>query len=143
MPFLLHDKWCRNTNGYTRKSNDYVTTTAATILWHFIWDKLGEPVLEETFTHSHLSYHIINHPLSASPYTMIHSILDSLFAQHLSSLVSWVWNLPPHARYISSPSLLFVTHAHTFATHFTVVPRLCHLFLVSLSSLYLVLYLLL
>jgi len=34
-------------------------------------------------------------------------------------------------------TVLFATHAHTNATYFAVVPRLCHLILVSLSTLYL------
>ena len=33
--------------------------------------------------------------------------------------------------------LLFATHAHTTTTGFAVVPRLCHLILVSLSTVYL------
>jgi len=42
-----------------------------TVLWPFDWDYLGEPVPEESFTHSHLSL------LSAilfqlSPFTTIH-----------------------------------------------------------------------
>jgi len=50
---------------------------------------------------------------------------------------------PLHTPYISSPNhcLLFAAHAHTIATCFAVVPRLCHLILVSLSTLYLKLYL--
>jgi len=41
----------------------------------------------------------------------------------------------PHTPYISSPNqcLLFATHAYTIAACFPVVPRLYHLFLVSLS----------
>ena len=57
-------------------------------------------------------------------------MLDSLYAQPLSK--SFVY--PPfHTPYISSPNhcLLFTTHAHTIANCFAVVPRLCHLFLVS------------
>jgi len=44
---------------------------------------------------------------------------------------------PLHTPYISSPNhyLLFATHAHTIATCFAVVPRLCHLIPVSLSTL--------
>jgi len=37
--------------------------------------------------------------------------------------------------------LLFTAHAHTIATRFAVVPKLCHLILISLSTLYLKLYL--
>jgi len=54
--------------------------------------------------------------------------------------LSWVelsWYLPHHTPCISSPNhcLLFTTHAHTIAACFAVVPRLCHLILVSLSFL--------
>jgi len=59
---------------------------------------------------------------------------DSLFAQPLykSSLVYLlVWYPPLHTPYISSPNhyLLFATHAHTIATCFAIVLRLCHLIL--------------
>ena len=66
-------------------------------------------------------------------------MLDSLFAQPVSksSLVYLlVWSRPLHTPYISLPTqcLLFATLAHTnVATCFDVVPRLCHVFLVSLS----------
>jgi len=48
-----------------------------------------------------------------------------------------VWNPSLHTPYISSLShcLLFTTHAHTNATCFPVVTRLCHVFLISLSTL--------
>jgi len=35
------------------------TTTTSTTILHsqdFVWDNMGEPVAEETFTHSHLSW---------------------------------------------------------------------------------------
>jgi len=72
---------------------------------------------------------------------------DSLFAQPFStsSLVyCLVWNPPLYTPYISSPNycLLFTTSAYTTAACFALVQRLCHLFLVSLSTLYLELYLL-
>ena len=75
------------------------------------------------------------------PSIMIHSILDSRFAQPLSLstvlIYLLVWNPPLHTPYISSPNhcLLFATHALTIATSFAVVLRLCHLFLVSLQLL--------
>jgi len=49
-----------------------------------------------------------------------------------------VWHPPLHTPYISSPNdcLLFASHAHTIATCFAVVPTLCNLILVSLSTLY-------
>jgi len=71
---------------------------------------------------------------------------DSLFPQSLSkfSLVYLLaWYPPLHTSYISSSNhcLLFAAHVHTIATCFAAVPRLCHLILVSLSTLYLELYL--
>jgi len=85
-------------------------------------------------------YYDLWHP----PYS-IH-VLYSLFPQSLSkfSLVYLLaWHPPLRTPYISSPNhyLLFTEHAHTIATCFAVVPRLCHLILVSLSTLYLGLYL--
>jgi len=66
-------------------------------------------------------------------------VLDSLFAQPLSnsSLVYLlVLHFVLHAfLHPDTQSLsFFTTHAHTIATCFAVVPRLCHLFLVCLSS---------
>jgi len=79
---------------------------------------------------------VINHPYLLPPST-IHGILSihvlySLFPQSLSkfSLVYlFAWHPTLHTPYISSPNhyLLFATHAHTIATCFAVVPRLCHL----------------
>ena len=66
--------------------------------------------------------------------------MQPLFQSSLVYLL--VWNPPLHTPYISSPGhcLLFARHAHTIinwlpATCFAVVPRLCHLFLVSVSTL--------
>jgi len=103
----------------------------------------GEPVPEETFTHSHLSRSsTILYQLPSS--TTIHSSLPVHFTclTATSLQVLLVWNLPVHTPHISSPNhcLLFVTHAHTITTCYAVIPRLCHLFLVSLSTLYLKLY---
>ena len=72
-------------------------------------------------------------------------VSDSLFPQSLSkfSLVYlFTWHRPPHTLHISSRNhcLLFAAHAHTIATCFAIVPRLCHLILCSLSSLYFELY---
>ena len=49
----------------------------------------------------------------------------------------FAWHPPLHIPYISSPSrcFLFAAHALTIATCFAVVPRLCHLILVSLNPL--------
>jgi len=96
---------------------------------------------------------VISHPLPASsiyydpwhPPCLIY-VPNSLFPQSLSkfSLIYLLAKHPPlHTLYISSPNhwLLFTAHAHTIATCFAVVPRLCHLILVSLSTRYLELYL--
>jgi len=91
---------------------------------------------------------VINHPLSASSifYDPWHPdsfcIPDILFPQSLSkfSLVYLLARHPPlYTPHISSPNhcLLFAAHAYTIATCFAAVPRLCHLILVSLSTLYL------
>jgi len=73
-------------------------------------------------------------------------VLYSIFSQSLSkiSLVYLLaWYPPLHTPYISSPNhyLLFAAHAHTIATCSVVVLRLCPLIPVSLSTLYLELYL--
>ena len=92
---------------------------------------------------------VISHPLSASsiyydpwhPPCSIHTP-DNLLPQSLSKLslvYLLAWHPSLHTTYNCSPNhcLLFATHAHTIATCFAVVPRLCHLILVSLSTLYL------
>ena len=99
----------------------------------FVWDNLGEPVPEETFTH--IPIVVTNHPLSASsiyydPWHPLCSIYvpDSLFPQSLSkfSLVYFLaWYPPLHTPCISSPNhcLLFAAHAHAIRACFAVVPR--------------------
>jgi len=91
---------------------------------NFAWDNPGEPVLEETFTHSHLLWSSII-PYLLSPSIMIHDILSvqftclavffpqSLFKFSLVYLLAW--QPPLHTPYISSPNhcLLFTAHAHT------------------------------
>ena len=100
--------------------------------------------LNLNFNSSSLSAFSIYYNPWHPPYS-IH-VLYSLFPQSLSkfSLVYLLaWYPPPHTPYISSPNhcLLFATHAHIIGTCFAVVLRLCHLILVSLSTLYLELYL--
>jgi len=111
---------------------------------HYLLQKKHSP------THTHREHQI---SLSASsiyydawhlPYS-IHT-LYSLFPQSFSkfSLVYLLaWHPPLHTPYISSLNhyLLFAAHAHTIATCFAVVRRLCQLILVSISTLYLGLYL--
>ena len=65
-------------NLYNHKSQVTTTSTTTAILRPFIRDYPGEPVLEETFTHSHLCRSpIILYPLP--PFTTIHSILPDQF----------------------------------------------------------------
>jgi len=73
---------------------------------------------------------------------VLHSLFpQSLFKFSLAYLLAWY--TPLHTPYIFSPNhcLLFAAHAHTIATCSTVVLRLCPLIAVSLSTLYLELYL--
>jgi len=128
------------------------THTHTTVLWlsGFCPDNPGEPVPEVTFTHSPIV--VISHPLYATsiyydlwhPPCLIYTP-DSLFPQSLSKF-SLVYLLDCHpplpTPYISSPNHgLFTAHARTIAARFAVVLRLYHLILVSLSTLYLELYL--
>jgi len=113
----------------------------------FCPDNPGEPVPEETFTYSHLSWSLVI-PYLLLPSNMIHGILPVQFTclsfpQSPFSLVYLLaWHPPLHTPYISSHNhfLLFTAHAHTIATCFAVIPRLCCLIPVSLSTLYLELY---
>jgi len=101
-----------------------------------------------------LTYHC-HHPTFISFFHLLRSIASSLFIYVLGNLFAQplskssfvyllVWSPLPHTAHISLPiqCLLFATYAHTIAVCFAVVPRLYHLFLVSLSILYLGLYLL-
>jgi len=60
-----------------------------------------------------------------------------------SSAYLWVWSPLLHTIYTSSPNHYhpFATHVHTILTCFAVVATICPLFLVSLSTPYLKLYL--
>ena len=129
---------CDKTHTHTHTHNRF------TALRIFVWDNSDEPVPEETFTHSHLSWSSIV-PYLLHPSTTIHGILPvqsmhpTDFSHNLSKfclVCLLAWHPPLHTPYISSPDhcLLFGTHAHTIATCFAVVPRLCHLILVSLLT---------
>jgi len=124
------------------------THTHTTVLW-LSGICLGQP----GWVHSRRNIHlltpivVINRLLSALsmyydpryPPCSIH-VPDSLFLrpQSLSkfSLVYLLaWHSLLHTPYISSPNhcLLFTAHAHTITTCIAVVPKLCHLILVSLQ----------
>ena len=109
----------------------------------FVWNNLGELVPElRRNIHPLTPIVVISHPLSVSSpyYNPWHPpgsvyVLDSLFPQSLSkfSLVYLLaWHPPLCTPYISSPNHchLLAAHAHTIATCFAAVWRLCHLMLV-------------
>jgi len=90
------------------------------------WDNPGEPVPEETFTHSHPSWSSIV-PYLLHPFNTIQSILPvqftclTVFFHNLSPSSLWSISWPGSLNFIlhtTSPThcLLFTTHAHTTAT---------------------------
>jgi len=111
-----------------------------------------EPVLEVTFTNSHSSWSSIVLYMLLSSNT-IHGIFSvqstclTVVFHNLSPSLLWSISWPGILHFILHTflhliiCLLFTTRAHTIATCFAVVPRLCHLILVSLSTLYLEFYL--
>jgi len=95
---------------------------------------------------------VINHPLSASsifydpwhPHCSVACL--SVFFHNLSPSFLWSTSWPGILHFILHTflhpiSLLFAAHAHTITTCFAVVPKLCYLILVSLSTIYWKLYL--
>jgi len=112
----------------------------------FVRDNPGDPVAEKAFTLSHLSSSSIVpyllHPLLRTMASSLFNLHAELSFSTISLQVSLVyllaWHPQLHTPYISSLNhcLLFAAHAHTIAVCFAVFPRLCHLILVSLSTLY-------
>jgi len=102
--------------------------------WDVVQHNLGEPVPEETFTHSHSSWS------SIIPICFLHllrSMASSLFSSRALQSFSTIslqvfFGLPlglahsTSSPYISSPNdyLFFATHAHTIATCFAEVLKL-------------------
>ena len=123
------------------------STSTTTVLRPFVRDNPGEPVPEETFIHPPSWSSSNLYQLLAS--TTIHNIIPiqftrlTIFLHNLSLVYVLVCSPPPHIPHISLTNQyrLFATHAHTIAACFAVVPRLYHLFLISVSTLYLGLYL--
>jgi len=78
-------------------------------LWGFVRDYPGEPVPEETFTHSHLSYHqpsLITYDDPQYPPCSIY-VTHSHFAQPPSKsclVYLFVWHPSLQTPYISSPN---------------------------------------
>jgi len=127
------------------------TTTNTTVLWPFVYNYPGEPVSEETFTHSHTHTYPDHQSSFICFLHLLLSIASSLFnlclAVFLHSLspnplwsISWSGTLHfiLHT-FDSSPiyCFIFTTHAHSITSFFAVVPRLCDLIVLSLSTLYL------
>jgi len=113
-------------NKLTKQYKTHLTHTHTPL--DFVLDNPGEPVPEETLTHSHLSWSSIIPYLLPSSIT-IQGILSvqftclTVFFHNLSPSFSCLtWHLPFHTPYISSPNhcLLFAAHAHTIATCFAV-----------------------
>jgi len=124
---------------------------------NFVRDNPGEPVPEETFTHSHLSWSSVApyllHPSNMiqktyllHPFNTIHGILPVQFFPQSQVLFGLPFGLAPSTSY----SIHFFTQSlssfrNTCPYHrslfCTVVPRLCHLILVSHSTLFLEFYL--
>jgi len=84
----------------------------------FVWDNLGEPVPEETFTHSHLSWSSII-PYLPHPSTTIHGILTvqstclTVFFHNLSP--SFLWS----ASWPSTIHFIFHTFLHQIIVFFS------------------------
>ena len=100
----------------------------------------GEPVPEKN-VHPLTPILIIKHPLStfSTSYNPQHPpcsiyILDVSFTTtSVHVLFGAPFGLEPSASYFTQ-SFLFATQARTIATCFAALPRLCHLFLISLSQ---------
>ena len=91
-----------------RDSSEHTTTT--TILWPFVWDYLGEPIPEETFTHSP-SWSSSNR-YQLLPSTTIHRLASSLF--NFTYLTIFLHNCPPSPLWSASWSGALHFIFHTF-----------------------------
>jgi len=121
-----------------------IYTATTTVLYPFVCNYPGEPVPEETFTHSHLSSSSailisLLRQLRSIASSLFNYVFDSLFCTtSVHDLFGLSLGLAPSTSYfIPNRCLLFAAHAHTIATCFAVVLRLYHLILVFLSTLYL------
>jgi len=100
----------------------------------FVQDYPGEPVPEETFTHSHLSWSLtILYQLPPS-LTRLTVFLHNFYP---SPLWSTSWSCTLHFIFHTFLQSLssFCNTSHAIATCYAVVPKLCHLILVCLSTL--------
>jgi len=139
IPPILHVK------GYTHTHTHTCTHTQPFYgSLDFVRDNPGEPVPEETFTHSHSSWSSI---ISICFLHLLRSMTSSLFnpraLQFFSTISLQFFGLPLGLSPSTSYSIHFFTQSLSsfcntcphIATCFAVVTRLCHLILVSLSTL--------
>jgi len=128
------------------------TTTTNTTILRLSGFCLGQPGWASTRRNIHplTPIVVISHPLSASSifYDPWHLPCSIYMPESFSKISIQVFlGLPGTLHSILHTFLhpnivfFFTAHAHTIATCFAVVPKLCHLILVSLSTLYLELYL--
>jgi len=126
-----------------RKLGNTHSRTALRILSRTSW--VSQPAQEETFTHSHLSWSSVI-PYLLPPSITIHGILPvqftclTVFFDNLSPSFLWSTCWPGTVHFILytfiHPLIVFFSQ-HMPIPLQPVVPRLCHLLLVSLSTLYL------
>jgi len=141
-------KWWQftaHTHTHTHTHNHFMAVSILSGTTRLSWYQ------KKTFTHSHSSWPSII-PYLLPPSITIHGILPvqfvclTVFFYNLSKfslIYILAWHPPLHTPNISSHNycLLFAAHAHTIATCFAVVPWLCRLIIVCLSTVYLELYL--
>jgi len=103
-----------------------IINKTTTVIQRFVHDYPGEPVPEQTFTHSHLSWLstiLCRRPPSAMIYSIPNLCAWQFFIEPLSKssmVYLLVWKPPLHIPHISLPNhyLLFAIHAYTITTSF-------------------------
>jgi len=138
--FMCKNQSCMHTHTHTHTQQFYISLD-------FVRDIQGEPVPEETFTQSHLSWSsVISHLLPSS--IMIHGILPvqitymTVFFRNLYPNFLWSTSWPGTLNFILHTFLhpvivFFSQHMLIPSRLFCLVPRLCHLILVCFSTFYL------
>jgi len=116
-----------------------------TVFFWILPGQPGEPVTEETFTHSHLSWSstiLYQLPPSATIRSILPFQFTCFILHNLSPgplwCASWSGTLHFILHTFLHPVIVFCNtcpYCHSVTTCCTFVPRLCHLFLVSLLSL--------
>ena len=111
-----------------------------------LWNLSRTTCLSWLSTHTHPSWSSVI-PYLLPPSITIHGILPvqftclTVFFHNLSPRFLWSTSLHGTLHFILHtflhPCLVFAAYAHTITTCLAAVPRLCHLILVSCSTLYL------